>query len=428
MKKFLALVLALVLALSLAACSGGAGYQIGIPADATNGGRALLLLQDLGILTLKEGVGLEATEQDIVENPHNVTIKAMEAANLPASLPDLDFAVINGNYASGAGIGDKVLTTEDAESVAAQTYGNVVAVKEGRENDPAVQALVAVLMSGDVQAWIEESYNGVVMPMGAQELDIPEIAEPVTLKVGASPSPHAEILEHVKPLLAEHNVELDIVEFDDYVMPNTGVEDGSLDANYFQHQPYLTNFNAEQGTDLVSAGSIHYEPLGVYAGKSSDLANVPDGAQIGIPADATNGGRALLLLQDNGVLTLKDGIDLDYFRNAGDILFSEYDGIAENPHNVEIVAMEAANLPASLPDLDFAVINGNYAIPAGIADKLLASEDASGEAAQVFANIVAVRAGDEERAEIQALVNVLKSDEMKAWITEKYEGSVLPVA
>ena len=250
MKKFLALVLALVLALSLAACSGGAGYQIGIPADATNGGRALLLLQDLGILTLKEGVGLEATEQDIVENPHNVTIKAMEAANLPASLPDLDFAVINGNYASGAGIGDKVLTTEDAESVAAQTYGNVVAVKEGREIDPAVQALVAVLMSGDVQAWIEESYNGVVMPMGAQELDIPEIAEPVTLKVGASPSPHAEILEHVKPLLAEHNVELDIVEFDDYVMPNTGVEDGSLDANYFQHQPYLNDFNAEQSTHL----------------------------------------------------------------------------------------------------------------------------------------------------------------------------------
>ena len=252
MKKFLALVLALVLALSLAACSGGAGYQIGIPADATNGGRALLLLQDLGILTLKEGVG-------------------MEAANLPASLPDLDFAVINGNYASGAGIGDKVLTTEDAESVAAQTYGNVVAVKEGRENDPAVQALVAVLMSGDVQAWIEESYNGVVMPMGAQELDIPEIAEPVTLKVGASPSPHAEILEHVKPLLAEHNVELDIVEFDDYVMPNTGVEDGSLDANYFQHQPYLNDFNAEQSTHIVSVATVHYEPMGIYPGKTASL-------------------------------------------------------------------------------------------------------------------------------------------------------------
>ena len=211
-------------------------------------------------------------------------------------------------------------------------------------------------------------------------------------------------------------------------MPNTALAEGSLEANYFQHQPYLTNFNAEQGTDLVSAGAIHYEPLGVYAGKSTDLANVPDGAKIGIPADATNGGRALLLLQDQGVLTLKDNINLDYFRNAEDITFSEYDGIAENPHNVEIVAMEAANLPASLPDLDFAVINGNYAIPAGIADKLLVTEDASGEAAQVFANIIAVCNGEENNAGVKALVEVLKSDEMKQWITDKYQGSVLPVA
>ncbi len=254
-----------------------------------------------------------------------------------------------------------------------------------------------------------------------------QAAESVTLKVGASPAPHAEILEHAAELLKDQGIVLDIVEFDDYVMPNTALADGSLDANYFQHQPYLTNFNAENGTDLVSAGSIHYEPLGVYAGKSNDLANVPDGAKIGIPADATNGGRALLLLQDNGVLTLKDGIDLDYFRSSEDITFSEYDGIAENPRNVEIVAMEAANLPASLPDLDFAVINGNYAIPAGIADQLLAAEDAAGEAAQVFANVVAVRAGDEERSELQALVETLKSDDMKAWITEKYQGSVLPV-
>lgn len=252
--------------------------------------------------------------------------------------------------------------------------------------------------------------------------------ENAVLKVGASPAPHAEILEHADELLAAEGITLDIVEFDDYVMPNTALAEGSLDANYFQHQPYLTNFNAEQGTDLVSAGAIHYEPLGVYAGKSGDLANVPDGAVIGIPADATNGGRALLLLQDNGVLTLKDGIDLEYFRSAEDITFSEYDGIAENPHNVKIQALEAANLPASLPDLDFAVINGNYAIPAGIADKLLVTEDAAGDAASVFANIIAVRAGDEARPEIQALVKVLKSDEMKAWITEKYQGSVLPTA
>lgn len=249
----------------------------------------------------------------------------------------------------------------------------------------------------------------------------------VELRVGASPAPHGEILEHAATLLEAEGIALEIVEFDDYIMPNTALAEGSLDANYFQHYPYLSNFNAEQGTDLVSAGSIHYEPLGVFAGKSSDLSNVPDGAQIGIPADATNGGRALLLLQEQGVLTLKEGIDLDYFRNAGDIGFSEYDGIAENPHNVEIVAMEAANLPASLPDLDFAVINGNYAIPAGIADQMLASEDAAGEAAQVFANIVAVRSGDETRPEIEKLVEVLKSDEMKQWITEKYQGSVLPV-
>lgn len=248
------------------------------------------------------------------------------------------------------------------------------------------------------------------------------------IRVGSSPAPHAEILEQAADLLAEKGYQLEIVEFDDYVMPNTALAEGSLEANYFQHQPYLTNFNAEQGTDLVSAGAIHYEPLGVYAGKSTDLANVPDGAKIGIPADATNGGRALLLLQDQGVLTLKDNINLDYFRNAEDITFSEYDGIAENPHNVEIVAMEAANLPASLPDLDFAVINGNYAIPAGIADKLLVTEDASGEAAQVFANIIAVRNGEENNEGVKALVEVLKSDEMKQWITDKYQGSVLPVA
>lgn len=272
MKKAFALALALALILALAGCGGsGSGYKIGIPADATNGARALLLLEAQGILTMKEGVGLAATEQDIADNPYKVEIVAMEAANLPASLPDLDLAVINGNYASGAGIGDTVLVTEDAESVAAQTYGNILAVKEGRENEPAIQALLAVLMSQQVQDWIAASYNGIVMPMGAQDLPIPEITEPVTIKVGASPSPHAEILEYAKPILAEHNVNLDIVEFDDYVMPNTGVEDGSLDANYFQHQPYLDDFNAEQGTHIASVGVVHYEPMGLYPGKTANL-------------------------------------------------------------------------------------------------------------------------------------------------------------
>ena len=181
----------------------------------------------------------------------------------------------------------------------------------------------------------------------------------VTLKIGASPAPHAEILGHAAELLKEKGIELEIVQFDDYVIPNTALDEGSLDANYFQHLPYLTNFNAERGLTLVSAGAIHYEPLGVYAGKSNDLLNVPDGAVIGIPDDATNGGRALLLLQEQGVLKLKDGIDLDTFRNAESINFTEYDGIAENPHNVKIEALTAANLPATQPEIDFALINGN---------------------------------------------------------------------
>ncbi len=272
MKKFLSLLAAGCLALSLVACGGGSkGYQIGIPGDATNGARALLLLEAQGIITLKEGAGLKATERDIQDNPFNVSIVAMEAAALPSGLPDLDFAVINGNYASGAGIVDSVLVSEDPESVAAQTYGNILAVKEGRENDPAIQVLASVLMSQEVQDYIKESYNGVVMPMGAKEIDAPALSESVTLKVGASPSPHAEILEFATPLLAEKGVILEIQEFDDYVMPNTAVEDGSLDANYFQHQPYLDDFNAEQGTHIVSVVTPHYEPMGIYGGKTKDL-------------------------------------------------------------------------------------------------------------------------------------------------------------
>ena len=274
MKKFAALFLVLCLSLSLAACgsSGSApGYKVGIPADATNGARALLLLEAQGLLTVNKDAGLSATEQDIVDNPYNVEIVAMEAANLPASLPDLDFAVINGNYASGSGLGDTQLVAEDAQSVAAQTYGNILAVRQGRENEPAIQALIGVLLSADVQNWIADHYDGIVMPMGAQDTTLTALPQAATVKVGASPSPHAQILEHVKPLLAELNVTLEIVEFDDYVMPNTGVEDGSLDANYFQHQPYLDDFNAQQNTHIVSVGTVHYEPMGIYPGKTSNL-------------------------------------------------------------------------------------------------------------------------------------------------------------
>lgn len=239
----------------------------------------------------------------------------------------------------------------------------------------------------------------------------------VTIKVGASPAPHAEILEQVKPLLAEQGINLEIVEFDDYVLPNTALESGDLDANYFQHQPYLTDFNEKNGTHIASIGAIHFEPLGLYAGKTASLDAIQDGAVIGIPSDNTNGARALQLLAANGLLTLKDGAGLSA---------TELD-IKDNPHNIKIKALEAAQLPASLPDLDFAVINGNYAVGANIADKVIATEDKASEAAQTFANILCVREGDENRPELKALLAALQSDTVREYINTTYQGVVVPV-
>lgn len=246
------------------------------------------------------------------------------------------------------------------------------------------------------------------------------------IKVGASPAPHADILRQAQPILAEQGITLEIQEFDDYVIPNTALESGDLGANYFQHEPYLIDFNAQNNTHLTTAAYIHYEPLGVYPGKTTSLDALPDGAKVGIPNDNTNGGRALLLLADLGFITLNDGLDLEYFQNAeGALNFSEYDGIAENPKNLEFVPMEAATLPATLPDLDVAVINGNYALGAGIADTVLATE--TDETAGVFANILAVKEGSENEKAVKALVEVLKSKEIQDYIAEKYQGTVIPV-
>ena len=223
------------------------------------------------------------------------------------------------------------------------------------------------------------------------------------LTVAASPTPHAEILNAAK----------------EYVQPNKVVDAGDVDANYFQHLPYLENFNEEQGTKLVSAGAIHYEPLGIYPGKSSDLADIPDGAEIIVPNDATNEARALLLLEANGIITLKEDAGLNATAND----------IAENPHNVKIVEMEAAQIARAVEDADFVVLNGNYALQANfsVEKDALAKEEADSEAAQTYANIIAVREGDEERPEIKTLVEVLKSDEIKSFIETTYEGAVLPI-
>lgn len=242
--------------------------------------------------------------------------------------------------------------------------------------------------------------------------------ESATIKVSASPTPHAQILEVVKEILAKDNITLEIVPYDDYVLPNTNVEDGQLDANYFQHITYMNNFNTNDGTHLVSVADLHYEPFGIYAGKSASLDALPDGAQIAIPDDPTNGGRALLLLQEQGLIKLKDGVGLE----------PTVEDIAENPHDYKIKQLTANLLTTTLQDVDVAVINGNYAIGAGLkASEALAIESADGIAGTAYVNVLAVKEGRENDETIKALIKALTSDEVKAFIDETYGGGVVAV-
>ena len=236
------------------------------------------------------------------------------------------------------------------------------------------------------------------------------------LKVGASPTPHAEILEFVKDDLAKQGIDLQVIEFDDYVLPNTGTEDGSLDANYFQHTPYLEDFNETRGTHLVSVAVIHYEPLGLYAGKSKSL-DLANGAVIGVPNDATNEARALLLLEANGLITLDP--------NAG--LGATVLDIKDNPKNIKIEEIEAAQLTAHLADLDLAVINGNYAVQAGLkASDALAIEGKDSEAANLYGNILVVKEGNEKNPAVLALADALRTEKVRKFIEENYDGIVVP--
>ncbi len=279
MKKFriLSAVLALVLVLGLTACGGSksTGVKIAVPNDTTNEARALLLLEANGIIKLKEGAGITATKNDIADNPYNVEIVEAEAAQLPNVLQDVDFAVINSNYAISAGLNPvkDSLLIEGSYSA----YANILAVKEGREKDPAILALVAALESKAVAEFIAEKYGGsVVSTVGEPgsgydaSLDYAALAG-TTISVAASPTPHAEILAVAKEILAAKNITLDIQEFTDYVVPNTVVEDGTVDANYFQHVPYLDDFNKEHGTHIVSVSAVHVEPMGLYGGKQTNL-------------------------------------------------------------------------------------------------------------------------------------------------------------
>ena len=239
-----------------------------------------------------------------------------------------------------------------------------------------------------------------------------------TITVAASETPHAEILEEAKPLLEEEGYDLEVTVFDDYVQPNEVVESGDFDANYFQHIPYLESFNEEKGTHLVNAGGIHYEPFGIYPGTKSSLDDIADGDTIAVPNDTTNEARALLLLQDNGIITLKDGVGLEATVND----------IAENPYNVEIVELAAEQVARVAEETSYIVLNGNYALQAGysVAKDALAYETSDSEAAKTYVNVIAVKEGNENSDKIKALVDVLKSDEIKDFINEKYNGAVIP--
>ena len=237
------------------------------------------------------------------------------------------------------------------------------------------------------------------------------------IKVAASATPHAEILEEAKPLLEKEGYDLVVTVFDDYVQPNEVVDSGDFDANYFQHAPYMEQFNKEKGTKLVDAGDIHYEPFGIYPGTKKSLDEIADGDEIAVPNDTTNEARALLLLQDNGLIKLKDG--------AG--LTATVNDIAENPHNIKIVELEAAQVARVTGETAFVVLNGNYALQAGYSVKkdALAYEASDSEAAKTYVNIIAVKEGNEDSDAIKALVKVLKSDDIKKFIDEKYDGAVI---
>lgn len=276
MKKILAVLLSAILALGiLAGCSGKDAITIAVPNDTTNEARALLLLQENGYIKLKDGAGITATINDIEENPYGIDFKEVEAAQIPNVLQDVDYAIINSNYAISAGLNpvqDSLLIEGSASA-----YGNILAVKEGNENSDAIKALKAALESKKVADFIAEKYEGAVVSVVENPgdgfdatVDYAQLAGK-TISVAASPTPHAEILAIARDILAEKGITLDIKEFTDYVQPNNVVESGEIDANYFQHVPYLDDFNAENGTHIVSVSVIHVEPMGLYGGKQSSL-------------------------------------------------------------------------------------------------------------------------------------------------------------
>lgn len=288
----------------------------------------------------------------------------------------------------------------------------------GNSNETAGDAGAAKETQAEKSALIESTEGGENASKEANQAETTGSAGSTVIKIAASPTPHAEILGKAKEILADQGYDLQITEFDDYVLPNEVVESGEYDANYFQHIPYLDSFNEEKGTHIVNAGGIHYEPFGIYPGTKKSLDELADGDTIAVPNDTTNEARALLLLQDNGIITLKEGAGLEATVND----------IAENPKNVEIVELEAAQVARVVDENAFVVLNGNYALGAGfsVAKDSLAYEKSDSAAAETYVNIIGVKEGNENSEAIKALVEVLKSDEIKNFINETYDGAVIP--
>ena len=277
---------------------------------------------------------------------------------------------------------------------------------------------LALVLSLSFAACASKSAAENVEKVPAEEATSDTVEQKGTITVAASPTPHAEILAQVAPILAAEGWTLEVKEFQDYVQPNNVVESGEFDANYFQHIPYLENFNEEQGTHLVNAGGIHYEPFGIYPGTKSSLDDIAEGDTIAVPNDTTNEARALLLLQDNGILKLKDGAGL-----TATVL-----DIEENPYNVEILELEAAQVPRVKDEVAYVVLNGNYALDAGfsVAKDSLAYEKSDSDAAKTYVNVIAVKEGNENSEKILALVGALKSDAIRQYINDTYDGAVVP--
>jgi D-methionine transport system substrate-binding protein len=302
-------------------------------------------------------------------------------------------------------------SSETPSTEAAATESTVAATEEATTEEATTEEATTEVATEEAttqEATTEEATTEVAT----------EVESKGTITVAASATPHAEILEQAAPLLAAEGWDLEVTVFDDYVQPNLVVDSGEFDANYFQHIPYLNNFNEERGTDLVNAGGIHYEPFGIYPGTKDSLDDIADGDTIAVPNDTTNEARALLLLEANGIITLKDGAGLE--ATVKDIESYNVD--------VKIQELEAAQVSRVTDEVAYVVLNGNYALEAGysVGKDALAYETSDSEAAQTYVNVIAVKSGNEDTDKIKALVEVLKSDEIKDYINETYDGAVIP--